>query len=533
MTSGGRWVQNTTHHELWAFVSDSGGRVSDRFDSSLVPSGMRVQPGPFERLRGSVPAGPAPGTSALSGQASLMGDSAITGSVVYYNLSSGAYEAVPNAMVSVTIRNSYDNSVSGGFSVAADASGSFSMPCAGELQDYYGTVSLTSALGYLSVGPNGSTSFVYPQFSCNFAANFYMDSPSARVFVNGSIAIANSQAFFQRGRSMVPVSYTAGTTTAYYLADNDHIYIFSTSVWDAYGVFTIAHEYGHAFQEKALGGITAPGNCPSPHYLDGYYNQACALTEGFADYHAIVTRDTAATFANQIKNYSSSFLFHVNADGSTQEGAVAAFLYDLTDPAGDESFDAVQYPGSYLADLMHYCTVTTPLGPRRALGVDHLVYCLEQTVAPSVSNVYFLTRTPLLKASAENHAGLSPPGWNQGAIRTLWLMALYGQTSLAIPATCAASCGGGGLTLTTSLGGPGPVRPNQLCTWSVVASGGTAPYSYRWLVNGTDQANNDALLTMKSASSFTVQAVVTDAPGSSSAVQKQVAVSSSAPSCFQ
>ena len=91
MTSGGRWVQNTTHHELWAFVSDSGGRVSDRFDSSLVPSGMRVQPGPFERLRGSVPAGPAPGTSALSGQASLMGDSAITGRVVYYNLSSGAY----------------------------------------------------------------------------------------------------------------------------------------------------------------------------------------------------------------------------------------------------------------------------------------------------------------------------------------------------------------------------------------------------------------------------------------------------------
>lgn len=172
----------------------------------------------------------------------------------------------------------------------------------------------------------------------------------------------------------------------------------------------------------------ASGSCPSPHYLDGPHNLRCAFSEGFADYHGAATRPDLGSYIYRSRIESNAYYpgtrYHGSDgdpnDGSIIEGAVAAFLYDLTDPA-NESHDQVQYPGSYVADIIRTCK--TPV--YRANGVDHLVYCFEQIVDSAISSSYFRTRSS--PPSSISESATEPAGWSRSAIRTLWLRNLYGQ----------------------------------------------------------------------------------------------------------
>lgn len=87
------------------------------------------------------------------------------------------------------------------------------------------------------------------------------------------------------------------------------------------------------------------------------------------------------------------------------------------------------------------------------------------------------------------------------------------------------------LTATISYG-PSSVRPKVNCEWMAAASGGVAPYTWVWKVNGTVVASNGNDLYYKNfGGSFTLSATATDALNSSSTATLAVDVTASAPYC--
>lgn len=104
-------------------------------------------------------------------------------------------------------------------------------------------------------------------------------------------------------------------------------------------------------------------------------------------------------------------------------GAVAAFLFDLTDPA-NVPHDAVSYPGSYIRDIVKTCYGKFDGIWKRAYSVEHLIYCFGQNVDGNVASTYF----PYVAHPAEQIESASEPGgWSASAIRSLWLQNLFGQ----------------------------------------------------------------------------------------------------------
>jgi hypothetical protein len=80
--------------------------------------------------------------------------------------------------------------------------------------------------------------------------------------------------------------------------------------------------------------------------------------------------------------------------------------------------------------------------------------------------------------------------------------------------------------------GPGSVRPNTMCAWWAIASGGTTPYTYTWSGPSSNASQGGEYYgTSPASGTFTVSVTVTDAASATATVSKQVTVSSSAPLC--
>lgn len=80
--------------------------------------------------------------------------------------------------------------------------------------------------------------------------------------------------------------------------------------------------------------------------------------------------------------------------------------------------------------------------------------------------------------------------------------------------------------------GPSSVRPNTMCAWWAIASGGTTPYTYTWSgpsANGS--LGGEYYGTSPASGSFTVSVTVTDAANATATASKQVTVSTFAPMC--
>jgi hypothetical protein len=80
--------------------------------------------------------------------------------------------------------------------------------------------------------------------------------------------------------------------------------------------------------------------------------------------------------------------------------------------------------------------------------------------------------------------------------------------------------------------GPSSVRPNTMCAWWAVASGGTPPYTYTWSGPSANASSGGEYYgTSPASGSFTVSVTVTDAASATATVNRQVTVSSSARMC--
>ena len=144
------------------------------------------------------------------------------------------------------------------------------------------------------------------------------------------------------------------------------------AIFNEYGWFTVAHEFGHALHSRALGGIYQNGSCSSSgHSMWTAYNMGCAWVEGFADYHA-------AAILSSKSGYWTSDIIGSHTDvtnGRDIEGEVARTLYNLA--RGSSNLG-----DAYIASMVKDCR----LSGNHIIGADFLVYCAEESVSTDASS---------------------------------------------------------------------------------------------------------------------------------------------------
>jgi len=239
-----------------------------------------------------------------------------------------------------------------------------------------------------------------------------------------------SWALFDITRPQIEVELTKDLVdgaAGLYLWDEDRIQLDSTQVvWDNFGYFAQAHEYGHAIHNTALGGIPPGDPCPSADFrVIQETSLDCAFREGFATYHAVLTVGSLARYYEVIN--TGAINNNSDGDGALIEGAVASFFFDLTTNYRDdeEDFDDLDLPASYLGEVIATCDVLESGSWIRGNGVDHYVYCLENEVDQEVvdSPDYFPARED--DPEEQDESATEPSGWDPEKIPSLWRYNLY------------------------------------------------------------------------------------------------------------
>ena len=411
-------LEDFSYLEKWVLIDETGSTITDQFEPGLLPDSVIKQPGVFRSARPTTAAGLR--TNAQTGVR--------TWQVLYFDNVSGLYAPLPYAKVSGTeggpSGTSPVNAVTnynGEFTTGCDEWGFYSYDLDVHADHALVTISPSTLIGSFAGGPAG----------CG-GEQIVTQSNESNVFHHMHKAIANSNNFFSRGRSKVKVDLGYSASWSYYFKDTDYISLYPNHFWDDLGERAMAHEYGHAFHEKGLGGLPPVTNCPSTHAPGIYSSLGCALSEGFAEYVMVVARPDVSS-GDWVTYYEGNAALLDNSNpnsgdpndpnGSILEGPVTALLVDLTD-AANESHDVIQYAPSYIADVLRTCFVSDGSSNEHANGVDHVIRCLERQVDSSI-NGYFYTRSP---ASVSYSESASEPGaWSASNIRTLWKKNLYNQ----------------------------------------------------------------------------------------------------------
>jgi hypothetical protein len=472
----GELLLDESHTALYLLVDERGGRMMSALDRRALPPTSLGLLGPHRERTGVAappadlgrPPRPRAPRDGLAPSATLLALTPparqTTGSSLrvvtrYLDWSTRTYKVVPGADFYLSLYNSsfaYIGSRSG--YLAAD--GSVSVGCG---EAYYAELSVYAWNDRASVGgPNDFRSgqeLVYlPFYPGTDCARGTLNADAApipsHVFVSLNLTAAGAQQHFGRSRPQMPALITADTTVKYstYCATSglrgcnvdgqgDFLRIqtdstkgYGQQVWGQTGTWITTHEYGHAFHEKSLGGFMRYyGGCnfPVTHSLTTLNTtMLCALPEGFANYFAVAARpdETGYDYATEINHYYRTYLG--GQDGSRAEGAIAAFFYDLTDAnrwptaVPPDTFDAVTYAGSVVADVITGCQVYQGGSWIFNNGIDHLVYCFERRVDPAVtgSTKYFPTRSP-----DPTSYSVASTVTNAAAVRKLWRRNLYNE----------------------------------------------------------------------------------------------------------
>lgn len=355
------------------------------------------------------------------------GGAFITGRLLYFDPEEGAYYPMPATPIRVTVFDEYEGRVVAEYAYGNTGSdGSFSVPCEAEpsgYTTYTSTFYLTN--GDINVLPNVASSV---GGSCRHVGDIVASAGApASTWSKMLPTVQASRALLSRSRGLVTIQYDPSVAGSWYSRNTDRITIGTQGVYGYWGRFTIAHEYGHAVHQAALGGGPSTSSACDVHQLDSVEDLTCAFVEGFADWHGFLAGTTTVYLATLEANGWYSV-----GDGSRIEGAVAAFLYDLWDAptsggSQPEPHDTAQLPGSYIADIVRTCEVLTTGVWGRASGVDHLVYCFERQVDPAVtgSGVYFPSR--FIDPTQQRESAIEPGSWSQASVRRAWRRNLYGE----------------------------------------------------------------------------------------------------------
>jgi hypothetical protein len=459
----GRWIDNLTSRVLWIYLSEEGGQITDRFNPDLLPDDARKQPGPLtmrdERFRFTTSS-----SASSSGQSTAKLSGPIDLSLSYVQIQGNVVRPVEDAEVEVTLYQGQNDQAVNGYSRDTDAQGRVTLSCPGN--GYYAIARVYADNSVVNVNDTYSQEMATYHFDdndCGDMVSLNADSRVAHTYLQMSDAIDASRSFFNHSRGEIQV--VVGSRGSVYDPGEDRIYLEESDAdGGEFNNFIISHEYGHALHEKGLQGNEG-GNCPRPHFLSGAHNLTCAFSEGFANYHAVVTVDNYVRGRVEYNYYypgrSTTSTSTPLDDGSIIEGAVAAFFYDLTDPA-NESHDNLNFPGSYVADIIETCEVDGA----RADGIDQIITCLQKSTVNY--NDYFPNRS--LTSSGWTEGATEPSGWDRTDIRKLWYMNLYGE--VYVPPVHA------------GISGSQYLDEYETGSWTASASGGTGGgYTYDWEVS--------------------------------------------------
>lgn len=462
LMEGGEYVQNVIHKEIWLWIDEKGGRITDAYDERIFPAGVRHQPGPRStydeapRLRA-----PRDGDNGVAAARTLSSDvtaSSWTGGEVSYWITYVHKDSVRYNELTGQMDNKFPVRATGSYRIydAAnqlvdswrnyiDDDSYVEIPCyAG---GRYEMEVIFENAQWMSLNPrHGGSWSGYFSADCGVSTLGLVNANRANLWRNLSKA-TGSVGLFGTKRPWIEVDVDGGSGSYYCSGANftgcrtsDYIHIstqpnsngYEEHIWGVFGAFVAGHEYGHAYHNIGLNAQLAtlyPG-CPG-HGFGMVIPMECAYFEGFANYYAAAVLGRRAGYITEGIEANAWFS---SGDGSRYEDAVAAFLLDFSDNSntyfnGDD--DTVWYYGEWMAGMIRTCEVYAGGAWRRPTGIDHIVYCMEGQVDPQItgSTNYFPSRYP--DPVAQRSSGPATGGYSQSAVRGLWLRNLYRQTSFS------------------------------------------------------------------------------------------------------
>jgi hypothetical protein len=416
----GRLIGSGAGREMWLWIDEHGGRVTDHFDPTLFPEGTRRIRGPRASEKkpprvhhgGSVitcsvyPAGgytiasygcPAPFPTTPEPPSATAAVS-----VTYSDAGTGTTRPLADARVVWKVFSTINGvqvTSGAGYTSASGVSGI--IDCMGptserRLEVAVHTVNAKAEVkSYISYNPDRTQVGQYFG-SCGGSIPITADNQQAHLFMNLSKNYDGHERAFGRipPTRMVAGLYPTSSYGTRYDWDADHVRIETTfwdHIWGEMGVIVAAHEWGHLWQDQFLFQYPADNGlkryynigCPQRHPPGEYTNFGCAFAEGFADWYAVVLRESDVPgWRSNLENNRHQLSYcgqRCTSDGSIVQGAIHAFLWDITDPANTESHDAVQKSPSVVADAIKTCEVTHNGSDWYAYnGIDHLIRCMER-----------------------------------------------------------------------------------------------------------------------------------------------------------
>ncbi len=333
---------------------------------------------------------------------------------LYFDSEVSQYRPIPYAQWSVEYRQGLFGPVTGTDQGSTDLNGYVVIDCRPD-ERYSG---LTQTWGsYVRTSPLATAGWS-GQFNqgCGLSRQAILTSNAARAYTIMSRAAYDAIVQFGLGRTQI-LAEISSSRGAFYSPSQDKIVLRTNSLPGEFGRFVIAHEYGHAYHNGAMGGRNPnfADNC-DPHYLELPSSYGCALSEGFADFFSVfLTGNLLGAFESNI--YHSS-----GVPNPKTEGAVAAALLDVADPA-NEVHDGAHWTGTYLPRLVGTCEWLEFFGAwLRATGIDHITYCLEQDIDPFAANLHATER---ITPAGWRHSATTPPSWSKALARPLWYTNIF------------------------------------------------------------------------------------------------------------
>ena len=317
-------VARTTHEYLWLFVHDDGGRVLQDFDPALIPPGFRRQPGPARRLNATPPPS-RPGKDGAAGLASASatgecGSRELCFQVQYYDLDFDSQQRLPDIPYELDLENLAGSSLASHTGRAGDG-GTFTIPCPGGAGTaFLGRGQLRLSDDKLIISPQPDLGFLAGDDLCGQTIDLHVPGAEARTWINAQAAIEKSRSLFP-ARTAVTVlvnpsrSLTGGVNGCWYLVNADVITVVDGRsgrlgcLWERWGSFVFAHEYGHALHHQSLGGLHPIDADCAVHYAYTEESMVCAYQEGWADYHALRTEpeyNTPGYHYNSAEDYENN-----------------------------------------------------------------------------------------------------------------------------------------------------------------------------------------------------------------------------------
>ena len=230
-------------------------------------------------------------------------------------------------------------------------------------------------------------------------------APNQEAYVYGNVRKSAQRAasLFGRSSDRVRVDFDSHSLAigSWYDAPLHIVSIKSDDIWDDEGASTQAHEYGHSYHHRALGGIghIYLSSADPSHYFESNSNGAKALLEGFAAFFETLVMPNKGendTFVRSPGLWTGGLPV-----GPRAESRVAAFLWDVVDddaekgsrfeylPFGDpqytgtntrsipqEPYDPVQISHYDLGRVLRDCRTGYGLLTVRPESIDGIRDCL-------------------------------------------------------------------------------------------------------------------------------------------------------------